>query len=66
MVQKGSQITQDNYPESLGQLRIVNAPWVFTGVWAIIKVWLDEKTRNKISLVGGNYKEELLKYIDED
>ena len=66
LVQNASKIAQDYYPESLGQLRIVNSPWVFTGVWSIIKAWLDEKTRLKISLVGGSYKKELLKYIDED
>jgi len=27
---------------------IVNAPMLFTGVWAVVKAWLDEKTREKI------------------
>ena len=45
---------------------IVNAPWVFTGIWAIVKGFLDEKTRKKISLVGGSYKKKLLEYVDED
>ncbi len=45
LVQHASKITQDYYPESLGQLMIVNAPMLFTGVFAIIKGWLDEKTR---------------------
>ena len=45
---------------------IVNAPWVFTGIWAIVKNFLDEKTRKKIQIVGGSYKKELLKYVDED
>jgi hypothetical protein len=27
---------------------IVNAPLLFTGVWAIVKGFLDERTRNKI------------------
>lgn len=45
---------------------IVNAPWVFTGIWTIVKGFLDEKTRKKIQIVGGSYKKELLKYVDED
>ena len=45
---------------------IVNAPWVFTGVFAIIKGWLDEKTRQKIQIVGGGYTKNLLEYIDEN
>jgi hypothetical protein len=43
---------------------IINAPMLFSGVWAMIKMWLDEKTRAKITIIGGNYKTELLKYID--
>ena len=45
---------------------IVNAPMLFTGVWALIKGWLDEKTREKIQIVGGGYTKKLLQYIDED
>ena len=48
LVQHASKISQDNYPEQLGQLMIVNDPYVFSGVWKIVKVWLDEKTREKI------------------
>lgn len=48
LVQLGSKIAQDYYPEQLGQLMITNAPWVFTGVWAVVKAWIDEKTRKKI------------------
>jgi hypothetical protein len=42
---------------------IINAPMLFSGVWAMIKVWLDEKTRNKITIIGSGYKDELLKYV---
>ena len=45
LVQYVSKIAQDYYPEQLGQMMIVNAPYLFSTVWAIIKVWLDEKTR---------------------
>lgn len=45
---------------------IVNAPMLFTGVWAVVKAWLDEKTREKIQIVGGGYTKKLLQYIDED
>lgn len=39
---------------------------LFTGVWAVVKAWLDEKTREKIQIVGGGYTKKLLQYIDED
>jgi len=37
---------------------------LFTGVYAIIKGWIDEKTRSKIIIEGSGYKEKLLNYID--
>lgn len=65
-VGRASKIAQDYYPEQLGQLMICNAPMLFTGVWAIIKGWLDERTREKIQILGGGYKKKLLEYVDED
>jgi len=35
---------------------IINAPFLFTGIWAIIKVWIDEKTKDKIKILGSSYK----------
>jgi len=66
LVQKASKISQDYYPEQLGQLMICNAPMLFTGVWTVIKVWLDERTREKIQILGGGYTKKLLEYVDED
>lgn len=48
LIQLASKIGQDYYPEIMGQMFIVNAPFLFTGVWAIVKGFLDERTRNKI------------------
>ncbi len=39
---------------------IVNAPFIFTAIWAIVKGFIDEKTRKKISIMGGKYKKTLL------
>ena len=44
----------------MGQLYIINAPMLFTGVWAIVKGFLDEKTRKKITIKGGSYQKDLL------
>lgn len=32
----------------------------------MIKPWLDEKTRNKIVIIGSGYKSKLLEFIDEE
>jgi hypothetical protein len=42
---------------------IVNAPMLFSGIWSMIKIWLDEKTKNKITIIGSGYKTDLLKYV---
>jgi hypothetical protein len=34
---------------------VVNAPMLFTGVWAMVKGFIDENTRKKINILGGNY-----------
>ncbi|TPX33606.1 hypothetical protein SmJEL517_g03587 [Synchytrium microbalum] len=66
LVQQVSTISQNYYPEMLGRMFIVNAPFLFTGVWALVKPMLDEVTVNKISILGASYQEELLKAIEKD
>jgi hypothetical protein len=43
---------------------IINAPFLFSGVWLMIKPWLDEKTAKKIKIIGSSYKKELLEFVD--
>ena len=43
---------------------IVNAPMLFSGVWAVIRPWLDEKTKNKIIILGSGYKEKLAEFVN--
>lgn len=59
-------IGQNRYPETMGKFFIINAPWTFSAVWAVIKPWLDEVTVAKIDILSGNYKDSLLKQIDEE
>jgi len=65
-IQLASKIGQDNYPEILGNMFIINAPMLFSGIWTMIKPWLDEKTRNKIKIIGSNFQKELYEYIDPE
>lgn len=37
-----------NYPESLGSVLVYKAPWIFHGIWKIIKGWLDPVVASKI------------------
>ena len=65
-VMAASSIGQDRYPECMGKFYIINAPWAFTTVWAVIKGWLDPVTQEKIKILGSNYKAELIAQIGEE
>jgi len=62
-VKQASALSQNYYPERLGKLYIINAPWGFSTVWSVIKGWLDPITVQKIHVLGSNYKQELLNQI---
>ncbi|KAH7027406.1 CRAL-TRIO domain-containing protein [Microdochium trichocladiopsis] len=42
------QVFEARYPETLGVVLIHNAPWVFQGIWRIVKGWLDPVVASKI------------------
>lgn len=65
-VSAASNIGQNHYPETMGKFYIVNAPYLFSTVWSLVKPWLDEVTVAKISILGKNYKQELIKQIPEE
>ena len=45
---KTLQIDQDYYPERLHTLVMINAPWFFTALWAVVKIGIDPVTANKM------------------
>lgn len=57
-------VFEANYPESLGSVLVHKAPWVFQGVWKIIKGWLDPVVAAKIHFTSN--AEELSAYIDKN
>ncbi|KAI0002872.1 CRAL-TRIO domain-containing protein [Russula compacta] len=65
-VMAAAAIGQDRYPEIMGKFYIINAPWAFSAIWSVIKVWLDEVTVNKIDIIGSAYKDKLLAQIPAD
>jgi hypothetical protein len=42
-----------NYPESLGSVLVYKAPWIFQGIWKIIRGWLDPVVANKVQFCSG-------------
>jgi len=65
-IKLASTLAQDNYPEILGRMFIINSPLLFSGIWAMIKPWLDDKTKAKITICGSKYETQLLELIDAE
>lgn len=62
-VKKVSAISQNYYPERLGKLYIINAPWGFASVFNFIKNFLDPVTVQKINILGAKFQSTLLDQI---
>ena len=61
-----AKVGSDYYPEIMGNLFIVNAPMLFSGIWAVVKGFLDEKTRGKIKIIGTNFLPTLEQFMDRE
>ncbi|KAF8424085.1 CRAL-TRIO domain-containing protein [Tirmania nivea] len=53
-----------HYPESLGVCLVHKAPWIFQGIWSIIKGWLDPVVASKIHFTKTN--EDLEQFIPKE
>ncbi|KAG1364309.1 putative Phosphatidylinositol/phosphatidylcholine transfer protein SFH6 [Cocos nucifera] len=50
-----------NYPEKTETYYIVNAPYIFSACWKVVKPLLQERTRRKVRVLQGCGRDELLK-----
>ncbi len=55
MIRSGTQVASDYYPETLKICYITGAPFIFPALWSIIKNFIDEKTRNKVVILGSDF-----------
>ncbi|GMY15230.1 phosphatidylinositol transfer protein 3-like [Fagus crenata] len=59
-------ILQDFYPERLGKIFIIHAPFIFMTLWKILYPFIDKNTKEKILFVNNKrIKSTLLEEIDE-
>ncbi|KAF2660640.1 hypothetical protein K491DRAFT_774555 [Lophiostoma macrostomum CBS 122681] len=62
-LQAVSALSQNYYPERLGKLYVINAPWGFSSVFGFVKRFLDPVTVSKIHILGSGYEKELLAQV---
>ncbi|GAB1608899.1 retinal-binding protein-like [Argonauta hians] len=61
-----SHILEDNYPEMMKRLFLINAPKLLPMIYKLAKPLLSENMKRKIFVLGSDYKETLLKYIEAE
>mmetsp|Transcript_4012 Transcript_4012/g.5822 ORF Transcript_4012/g.5822 Transcript_4012/m.5822 type:complete len:580 (+) Transcript_4012:87-1826(+) len=64
IIKEQSAIDSLCFPETLNRMVIVNSPAFFTFTWKIIRSWIDQRTANKVSVIGTN-KDYMLKHLTE-
>jgi hypothetical protein len=47
-----SHVDSAHYPERMGCVVVINAPYTLSGAWAIISAWLDPVTRAKVQIIS--------------
>jgi hypothetical protein len=58
-------LDQAYYPERLGTIYLVNAPWYFAAIYSMITPFLDAVTAKKVQILGTDYFSTLNLQIDE-
>ena len=44
---------QESYPEFMVATYLINSPTIFTGLWTLVRPWLDPKVTAKVHILGG-------------
>eukprot|EP00049_Salpingoeca_infusionum_P014971 m.287009 g.287009 ORF g.287009 m.287009 type:complete len:331 (-) comp15786_c2_seq1:1396-2388(-) len=52
ILQKIFSVGADNFPESIWKIFVINTPFMFRGIWAMIKPWIHPITQAKVNIHG--------------
>uniref|UniRef100_A0A7S1TLG4 CRAL-TRIO domain-containing protein n=1 Tax=Erythrolobus australicus TaxID=1077150 RepID=A0A7S1TLG4_9RHOD len=56
----------DHYPERLASVIVLDSPLVFSGLWRVLKQWIDPQTHKKIQFVRMRDREAVFKAMFDD
>jgi len=60
-------VLPNQFPETVGNVIILRANWLFWILWKIVKPFMEPKTSHKLAICNSNeVKQKLLEYFDED
>jgi len=57
-------ISSDNYPELMKKCFMINTPWLFNTLWYFIKGLLNQRTIDKVTVLGTTFMDEMKESID--
>jgi len=57
---------QDLFPDVLRHLFIINAPYFMHIIWKVISPVLSKQTKQKVQILGSDWKDSIKEYIDEE
>ncbi|KAL8578700.1 hypothetical protein ACOMHN_045688 [Nucella lapillus] len=59
-------VLEDNYPEMMKRMFVINAPLIFPLLYKLARPLVSEDMRNKMHVLRSNFKDTLLQYIDAE
>ena len=65
VLHKRTRLEEDHFPEVVKRIFLINTPAIFASAWTIVAYFMDEGTRNKVQLLGGDYFSTVSQYVEE-
>jgi len=66
VLQRRTRLEEDNYPEVVRRVILINTPSIFATVWGVIVGFMDPGTSGKLQAVGANFLPTLRRFIADD
>ena len=62
---RASSIVQAHYVERQSKILVINAPYWFSTLWAIVSPFMSQNTLDKVEILGEDYGERLRDFVDD-